>query len=254
MRIRSLAAAAASAALVLIVGASAVAAEPSMPVRLADEDGIAYVRVLDAMIGQPALDVYVTRVAVDTPPTYPSVKYGTWTAYQKMYFTPNCSGAPTCKLEFQMAVPGEATAFKTDDLAFRQGNYYTVALASTGSTGPNFIVVRESMSKPRSSSLRFGNLTSDVTKTLDFSAMRMAQGAGPASASAQDVAYAKVTLIRPVMAGPWNIQFGVHGSMYMARAVTNATLKGARRYTAYAIGEIGGTGAYAAKFILVPNR
>lgn len=254
MRIRSLGAVVSSVALVLIVGASAVAAEPSMPVRLADDAGFAYVRVLDAMIGQPALDVYVTRVAVDTPPPYPSVKYGTWTGYQQAYFTPDCVGEAVCKLEFQMAVPGETTAFKTDDLAFRQGNYYTVALASTGSTGPNFIVVRESMSKPSSSSLRFGNLTSDVTKTLDFSAIRMAKSAGSASASAQDVAYAKVTLLRPVKAGPWNIQFGVHGSMYMARAVTNATLNGARRYTAYAIGEIGGTDQYAAKFILVPNR
>jgi hypothetical protein len=254
MRIRSLGAVAASAALVLIVGASAVAAAPSMPVRLADDAGFAYVRVLDAMIGQPALDVYVTRVAVDTPPTYPAVKYGTWTGYQQMYFTPDCVGMAVCKLEFQMAVPGETKAFKTDDLAFRQNNYYTVALASTGSTGPNFIVVRETMTKPLSSSLRFGNLTSDVTKTLDFSAIRMTKSAGPSSASAQDVAYAKVTLIRPVTAGPWNVQFGVHGSMYMARAVKNATLNGARRYTAYAIGEIGGTDTYAAKFILVPNR
>jgi hypothetical protein len=171
-----------------------------------------------------------------------------------MYFTPDCIGKAVCKLEFQVTVPGEATAFKSDSLAFRAGGYYTVALASTGSTGPNFIVVGESMSKPRSSSLRFGNLTTDVTKTLDFSAVRMAKSAGPASASARDVSYARVTLIRPVTAGPWNIQFGVHGSMWMSMPVKNAVLNGAHRYTAYAIGNIAGTDQYAAKFILVPNR
>lgn len=252
MRIRSLSVAAASAALVLVAGASAVAA--AQPTTLPAPVDYAYVRVLDAMTGMPALDVYVTRVAVDTPPTYPAVKFGTWTRYQKMYFTPDCIGKSVCTLEFQMAVPGEATAFKSDSLAFRAGGYYTVALASTGSTGPNFIVVAEAMSKPRSSSLRFGNLTSDVTQTLDFSAVRMTRGAGPASASAQGVAYAKVTLIRPVTAGPWNIQFRVHGSMGMARPVKNAVLNGARRYTVFAIGNIAGTDQYAAKFILVPNR
>jgi len=252
MRIRALMAAAASAALVLAVGASAVAA--AKPTTLPAPVDYANVRVLDAMTGQPALDVYVSRVAVDTPPQYPAVKYGTWTAYQKAYFTPDCIGQPTCHLEFQMAVPGEATAFKTDSLDFRAGGSYTVALASTGSTGPNFIVVSESMTKPVSSSLRFGNLTSDVTKTLDFSAMRMARSAGPVSASAQDVAYAKTSAIKPVTAGPWNIQFRVHGSMGMAQPVKNAVLNGARRYTAYAIGNLGGTDQYAAKFILVPNR
>jgi len=252
MRIRSLSVAAASAALVLVSGASVAAA--AQPTTLPAPVDYAYVRVLDAMTGMPALDVYVTRVAVDTPPTFPAVKYGTWTKYQKMYFTPDCIGKAVCKLGFEMAVPGEATGFKSDDLAFRAGSYSTVALASTGSTGPNFIVVVESMSKAASSSLRFGNLTSDVTKTLDFSAIRMTKSAGPASASAQDVAYARVTVIRPVVAGPWNIQFRVHGSMGMAQPVKNAVLNGARRYTAYAIGNIAGTDQYAAKFILVPNR
>jgi hypothetical protein len=252
MRIRSLSVAAASAALALVAGASAVVA--AQPTTLPAPVDYAYVRVLDAMTGMPALDVYVTRVAVDTPPTYPAVKFGTWTRYQKMYFTPDCVGKSACKLEFQMAVPGEATAFKSDSLAFRAGSYYTVALASTGSTGPNFIVVLEAMSRPVSSSLRFGNLTSDVTQTLDFSAVRMTKSAGPTSASATGVAYAKVTPIRPVIAGPWNVQFRVHGSMGMAQPVKNAVLSGARRYTVYAIGNIGGTDEYAAKFILVPNR
>ena len=252
MRIRSLSVAAASAALVLVAGASVVAA--AQPTTLPAPVDYAYVRVLDAMTGMPGLDVYVTRVAVDTPPTYAAVKYGTWTAYQKMYFTPDCTGKATCKLEFQVAVPGEAAAFKTDDLAFRAGAYYTVALASTGSTGPNFIVVLEAMSRPASSSLRFGNLTTDVTQNLDFSAIRMTKSAGPASASAQNVAYAKVSVLRPVIAGPWNVQFRVHGSMGMAQPVKNATLSSQKRYTAYAIGNIAGTDEYAAKFILVPNR
>jgi len=252
MRIRSLPVAAASAALVLVAGASVAAA--AQPTTLPAPVDYAYVRVLDAMVGQPALDVFVTRVAVGTPPTYPAVKYGTWTGYQKAYFTPDCTGMPTCSLRFEMAVPGEATGFKSDDLAFRAGTYYTVALASTGSTGPSFIVVSEAMSKPASSSLRFGNLTTDVTRSLDFSAIRMTRRSGPASASATDVAYAKVTVIRPVIAGPWNIQFRVHGSMGMSMPVKNAVLSGAHRYTAYAIGNLGGTDEYAAKFILVPNR
>jgi hypothetical protein len=252
MRIRSLSVAAASAALILVAGASVAAA--ARPTILPEEVDYANVRVLDAMTGMPALDVYVTRVAVDTPPNYPAVTYGTWTKFQKMYFTPDCTGQMVCTLRFEMAVPGEATAFKSDDLAFRAGSSYTVALASTGSTGPNFIVVRETMTKPASSSLRFGNLTTDVTKTLDFSAIRMTKSAGPASASAQDVSYAKVTVIRPVIAGPWNIQFRVHGTMGMAQPVKNAVLNGAHRYTAYAIGNIGGTDQYAARFILVPDR
>ena len=251
MRIRSLVAAAASAGLVLAVGASAVAA--AAPTTLPAPVDYAYVRVLNAMTGQPALDVYVTRVAVDTPPTYPAVKYGTWTAYQKTYFTPDCTGKATCHLEFQVAVPGEAAAFKTDSLDVRAGGSYTVALASTGSTGPNFIVIGEATSKPASSSLRFGNLTTDVTKTLDFSAVRMTKSAGPSSATATDLAYAKISVLRPVTAGPWNIQFRVHGSMGMAQPVKNATLNGAQRYTAYAIGNLGGTDQYAAKFILVPG-
>jgi hypothetical protein len=252
MRIRSLSVAAASAALVLVAGASVAAA--AQPTTLPAPVDYAYVRVLDAMTGMPALDVYVTRVAVDTPPTFPAVKYGTWTKYQKMYFTPDCVGKSVCSLEFQMAVPGEATAFKSDSLAFRAGSSYTVALASTGSTGPNFVVVLEAMSKAKSSSLRFGNLTTDVTQTLDFSAIRMAKSAGPVSATASGVAYAKVSPIRPVTAGPWNIQFRVHGSMGMAQPVKNATLNASNRYTAYAIGTIGGTDQYAAKFILVPNH
>ncbi|MGO9178115.1 MAG: hypothetical protein ACLQHS_02410 [Candidatus Limnocylindrales bacterium] len=128
-----------------------------------------------------------------------------------------------------------------------------MALAATGSTGPNFIVIHEATSTPSSTSLRFGNLTSDVTKTLDFSAVRMTWSASPATASASNVAYAQLTTIRPVAAGPWNVQFGVHGSMFMARAVTNANLVAGTRYAVYAIGSLGGAGAYAARFILVPN-
>ena len=86
MRIRSLPVAAASAALVLLTGAWVVAA--AQPTTLPAPVDYAYVRVLDAMVGQPALDVFVTRVAVDTPPNYAAVKFGTWTGYQKMYWTP----------------------------------------------------------------------------------------------------------------------------------------------------------------------
>jgi hypothetical protein len=42
--------------------------------------------------------------------------------------------------------------------------------------------------------------------------------------------------------------------MFMARAVTNANLGTGKRYTVYAIGSPGGTGAYAARLIVVPNR
>ena len=252
MRIRSLVAAAASAGLVLAVGASAVAA--AAPTTLPAPVDYAYVRVLNAMTGQPALDVYVTRVAVDTPPTYPAVKYGTWTAYQKTYFTPDCTGKATCHLEFQVAVPGEAAAFKTDSLDFRAGGSYTVALASTGSTGPNFIVIGEATSKPASSSLRFGNLTTDVTKTLDFMAARKTGSARGSSAAANGVAYAKISVLRPVAAGPWNIQaYPEHTNVALGLPVTNVVLKAAQRYTAYAIGNLGGTDQYAAKFILVPG-
>ena len=41
--------------------------------------------------------------------------------------------------------------------------------------------------------------------------------------------------------------------MFMARGVTNANLVAATRYAVYAIGSLGGTGAYAVRFILVPN-
>ena len=253
MHTRSRAAAAASAAIILLVaGASLVTADVASTVPAPVD--FAYVRVLDAMTGMPALDVYVTRVAIDTPPTYANVNYGKWTAYRKMYFTPDCVGKSVCILEFQMALPGETSAFKTTDIALRAGEHYTLALAATGSTGPNFIRISEMMSKPASTSVRFGNLTADVTKTLDFSAIRMTTSANPASTSASNVAYAKVTTFRPVTAGPWNVQFGVHGSMFMARPVTNATLRAARRYTVYAIGLLGGTDAYAAKFVVLPNR
>lgn len=251
VRVRFLPTAAASAAIVLVAGASAVSAAP--PTTIPAPIDYAYVRILDAMTGQPALDVYVMHVATLTPPNYPHVRYGRWTAYQRMYFTPDCVGKSVCKLEFEMAMPGQTSGFKRDELAFRAGRYYTVALAATGSTGPNFIVIHEATSTPSSTSLRFGNLTSDVTKTLDFSAVRMTWSASPATANASNVAYAQLTTIRPVAAGPWNVQFGVHGSMFMARGVTNANLVAGTRYAVYAIGSLGGTGAYAARFILVPN-
>ncbi len=253
MRIRSLLAASLSATVVLSVGVSAVAA--ARPTTLPAEVDFAYVRILNAMVGQPALDVYETRVAVDTPPTYPAVPYGTWTKYQKAYFTPDCVGKMTCQIWFEMAVPGETASFKKDDIDLRAGNWYTIALASTGSTGPNFIKVREAMSKPRSSSLRFGNLTTDVTKNLDFAATRITKNARPfSSTSAQNVSYAQVTPIKPVTAGPWWIGFGVSGSMWMSMPVKNATLASKKRYTAYAIGNIGESGTYGARFILVPSR
>jgi hypothetical protein len=253
MRIRSLLAASLSAAVVLSVGASAVAA--ARPTKLPAEVDFAYVRVLDAMVGLPALDVYETRVAVDTPPTFPAVKYGTWTKYQKAYFTPDCEGKDTCRIWFEMAVPGESASFKKDDLDLRANNWYTIALASTGSTGPNFILVREAMSKPGSSSLRFGNLTTDVTRNLDFAATRITKSARPfSSTSAKNVSYAQVTPIKPVTAGPWWIGFGVSGSMWMSMPAKNATLASKKRYTAYAIGNIGESGTYGARFILVPYR
>lgn len=253
MRIRSLVAATLSAAVVLSIGASAVAA--AKPTTLPAPVDYAYVRILNAMTGQPALDVYETRVATDTPPTFPSVKYGTWTKYQKAYFTPDCVGQDSCQIWFEMAVPGETSSFKKDDLDLRAGNYYTIALASTGSTGPNFILVRESMTKPASSSLRFGNLTTDVTKNLDFGAATMTRRAGPGtSASAKNVSYAQVTSIKPVISGPWWIGFGVSGSAWMSMPVKNATLAAKKRYTAYAIGNLGESGTYGARFILVPNK
>lgn len=253
MRIRSLVAATMSAAIALSIGASAVAA--ARPTTLPPEVDWAYVRVLNAMTGQTALDVYETRVAVDTPPTYPAVKYGTWTTYQRAYFTPDCTGHDTCQIWFEMAVPGEASSFKKDDIDLRAGNFYTLALASTGSTGPNFILVREAMTKPVSSSLRFGNLIADVTKTLDFSATRMSQSSSRLSSSAaQNVSYAQVTPIKPVTAGPWWVGFGVHGTAWMSMPTKNATLASKKRYTAYAIGNIGESGTYGARFILVPNR
>jgi hypothetical protein len=252
MRIRSLVAATLSAAVVLSIGASAVAA--AKPTTLPAPVDYAYVRILNAMTGMPALDVYETRVATDTPPTFPNVKYGTWTKYQKAYFTPDCTGETTCQIWFEMAVPGETTSFKKDDLDLRAGNWYTIALASTGSTGPNFILVREAMTKPRSSSLRFGNLTTDVTKNLDFAATRMSRSAGVSSTSAKNVSYAQVTPIKPVPAGPWWIGFGVSGSMWMSQPVKNATLAANKRYTAYAIGNLGESGTYGTRFILVPNK
>ena len=253
MRIRSLLVASLSAAVVLSVGASAVAA--AKPTKLPAEVDFAYVRILNAMVGQPALDVYETRVAVDTPPTYPAVKYGTWTKYQKAYFTPDCTGQMTCQIWFEMAVPGESASFKRDDIDLRAGNWYTIALASTGSTGPNFVKVREAMTKPRMSSLRFGNLTADVTKNLDFAGTSLTKSAKPfASASAQNVSYAQVTPIRLAVQGPWWIGFGVSGSMWMQQPIKNATLAAKKRYTAYAIGNLGESGTYGARFILVPNR
>jgi hypothetical protein len=253
MRIRSLAAATLSAVVVLSIGASAVAA--AKPTTLPASVDYAYVRVLNAVTGQPALDVYESRVATETPPTFPAVAYGTWTKYQKAYFTPDCVGKDTCQIWFEMAVPGETQSFKKDDLDLRAGNYYTIALAATGSTGPNFILVREAMTKPASSSLRFANLTSDVTKNLDFSATLMSRRAGlGTSTSAQKVSYAQVTTVKPVLSGPWWIGFGVSGSAWMSMPTKNATLAAKKRYTAYAIGDLGGTDQYAAKFILVPNR
>ena len=253
MRIRSLLAASLSAAVILSVGAGAVAA--AKPTTLPAEVDFAYVRILNAMTGQPALDVYESRVAVDTPPTYPAVPFGTWTKYQKAYFTPDCVGMMTCQIWFEMAVPGETTSFKKDDIDLRAGNYYTIALASTGSTGPNFIKVRETMSKAMMSSLRFGNLTTDVTKNLDFAGTSLTKRARLfASASARNVSYAQVTPIRPAVQGPWWIGFGVSGSMWMQQPIKNATLAANKRYTAYAIGNLGESGTYGARFILVPNR
>ncbi len=253
MRIRSLVAATLSAAVVLSIGASAVAA--AKPTTLPAPVDYAYVRVLNAMTGQPALDVYETPRGEGTPPTFPNVKYGTWTKYQKAYFTPDCEGRETCQIWFEMAVPGETASFKKDDLDLRAGYSYTIALASTGSTGPNFILVRESMTKPRFSSIRFGNLTTDVTKNLDFTATRLTKSAEVfSSASAKNVAYAQVTTIRPVTAGPYWIGFGVSGSAWMQMPTKNATLASKKRYTAYAIGNLGEGGTYGARFILVPNK
>jgi hypothetical protein len=253
MRIRSLVAATLSAAVVLSIGASAVAA--AKPTTLPAPVDYAYVRVLNAMTGQPALDVYETRVAADATPQFAGVKYGKWTKYQKAYFTPDCAGRETCQIWFEMAVPGETTSFKKDDLDLRAGNWYTVALASTGSTGPNFVLVRESMTKPRYSSIRFGNLTSDVTKNLDFTATRLTKSAEVlSSASAENVGYAQLSAIHPVTAGPYWIGFGVSGSAWMQMPYKNATLASKKRYTAYAIGTLGEGGTYGARFILVPNK
>jgi len=82
----------------------------------------------------------------------------------------------------------------------------------------------------------------------------MSRSAGVSSTSAQNVSYAQVTPIKPVPAGPWWIGFGVSGSMWMQQPIKNATLAANKRYTAYAIGNLGESGTYGARFILVPNR
>ena len=63
-----------------------------------------------------------------------------------------------------------------------------------------------------------------------------------------------ISVLRPVAAGPWNIQaYPEHTNVALGLPVTNVVLKAAQRYTAYAIGNLGGTDQYAAKFILVPG-
>jgi hypothetical protein len=242
--------AAAGLAGTMIVGVSATVAAADRHAAAAVPD-YAWVRVLDAMVGAGPLDVYVTRVAVDTPPTYPDILYGAATGYQKLYFTPDCTGKPVCNLEFEVAEHGNAAPFKTSMVSLRAGTHATVAIAATGSTGPVFDEYFESQSRTDSASLRFVNLTNDVTKPIDVSAVAMK---GPGAVTASDLGFAQASKARTAAPGQWNIQFRVAGSMGMALPTTNAVLVKGSRYTAYFIGELGGVGEAAARFVLLTSR
>ena len=241
--------AAAGLAATLLVGATATVAAADRHAAAAPD--YAWVRVLNAMVGGSSLDVYVTRVAVDTPPTYDDIAFGVATGYQKLHFTPDCIGKTLCNLEFAVAEHGNADAFKTSMVALRAGTHATVAVAATGSTGPVFDEYLESQSRTARSSLRFVNLTSDVTTPIDVSAVAM-KGSGVIAAS--DLGFTQGSKARTAAPGPWNIQFRAAGSMGMALPTTNAVLVKGVRYTAYFIGELGGVGDDAARFVLLASR
>jgi hypothetical protein len=233
----------------LIVGATATVAAADRHAAAAPD--YAWVRVLDAMVGAGPLDVYVTRVAEGTPPTYPDIHYGAATGYQQLYFTPDCTGKATCDLTFEVAEHGTTAPFKTSSVSLKAGSHATVAIAATASTGPVFDEYFESVSKTGTSSLRFVNLTNDTTTPIDVSAVAMT---GSGAITATELGFSQASKAKAAAPGPWNIQFRVTGSMGMALPWTNAVLEKGNHYTAYFIGELGGVGAAAARFVLLPSR
>jgi hypothetical protein len=233
----------------LIVGAAATVAAAER--HTATVPDYAMVRVLDAMMGSGPLDIYVSRVAEGTPPTYPDMQYGSATGYEKLYFTPDCTGKSACDLRFEVAEHGEDTPFKTDMVSLRAGSYATVVLAATSSTGPIFDEYLDSTKSTGKASLRFVNVTVTTTTPIDVDAVAMA---GTGSVNATDLGFTQNTKAKTVTPGDWNIQFRATGSMGLALPWTNAVLKKGYHYTAYFIGELGGVGASAARFVLLPNR
>ncbi|MEI8333880.1 MAG: DUF4397 domain-containing protein [Chloroflexota bacterium] len=245
--IRGLAAAAIAGS--LIVGATATVAAAER--HAASVPDYAMVRVLDAMVGAGPLDVYVSRVAEGTPPTYADIAFGAATGYEKLYFTPDCTGKSTCNLEFEVAEHGKDTPFKSSMVALAGGTHATVVLASTASTGPIFDEYADSTRATAKSSLRFVNVTSTTVTPIDVSAIAMT---GTGTVTATDLGFAQATRAQSTKPGDWNIQFRATGSMGMALPWTNAVLKKGYHYTAYFIGELGGVGEAAARFVLLPNR
>ena len=245
--IRGLAAAAIAGSLVVGATATVAAAER----HTATVPDYAMVRVLDAMVGSGPLDVYVSRVAEGTPPTYPDLQYGSATGYEKLYFTPDCTGKSACDLWFEVAEHGQDTPFKSSMVSLRAGSHATVVLASTASTGPVFDEFLDSTKTTGQSSLRFVNVTSTTTTPIDVSAVAMT---GTGSVTATDLGFSETSKAKTVKPGDWNIQFRATGSVGMALPWTNAVLKKGYHYTAYFIGELGGVGAAGARFVLLPNH
>jgi len=90
-----------------------------------------------------------------------------------------------------------------------------------------------------------------VTPPIEVRAVAFS-GSGVIAAS--DLAFPLVSTARRAAPGPWNIQFRAAGSMGMALPTTNAVLVKGVRYTAYFIGELGGVGDDAARFVLLASR
>jgi hypothetical protein len=86
---------------------------------------------------------------------------------------------------------------------------------------------------------------------IDVDAVAMT---GTGSITATDLGFTQNSKAKPAKPGDWNIQFRATGSMGMALPWTNAVLKKGYHYTAYFIGELGGVGDAAARFLLLPNR
>lgn len=245
--IRGLAAAAIAGS--LIVGATATVAAAER--HTSSVPDYAMVRMLNAMVSSGPLDVYVSRVAEGTEPTYPDIHYGAATGYLKLYFTPDCTGKSACDLRFEVAEHGQTSPFKTSEVSLRAGSHATVVLASTASTGPIFDEYLDSTKATGQSSLRFVNVTSSTVTPIDVDAVAMT---GTGSITATDLGFTQNSKAKSAKPGDWNIQFRATGSMGMALPWTNAVLKKGYHYTAYFIGELGGVGDAAARFLLLPNR